>query len=215
MIITKSSRLNTQIRSHITQSVLRHRFFADVGTLVTMYQSLAVESYEAHFTLPQRAMISAMPDGWLEDVSHMNTVTPEGHAHNLSFNGHFYLDRSVRSDGKWNSSWLARQVELAAGERAYRRMPHSKDVYKIKKGSTFETRFNTTRKLQVQTEQQFLDARTKLKHMLMAYTTIKTLYEAWPEVEAIVPTSMAVPVTRVQLPAVRPQELNLLFRLPA
>lgn len=197
------SRLTNDIRDAIRSNLMRHRFKIQVTALRERSAVLADAIYNTAYPEKDRKLMSMLPEGWLDTGGHMYFSTSSGHKHQFCFNGCYSGIQGVH----YGTSDAAENRPFAYKWRdSYHNCYALKDEALNQQVEEFiqdVSKHNSAYKL----------AETQIEASLAAFSSIKKLIEAWPEVEPFAEAYIDRPVA-ASLPAKTVASLNAMLGLP-
>jgi hypothetical protein len=201
-----SLRLTNDIREQISLAVLRHRFSAEVGTLMQQRAVLADDIYNDVYRKADRDRMESLPDGWLPTVLHASVQFGEsGRSYQQidfagSFSGTLYKLRPNQSTKK--------------SETPSRRVPkkHEYGCWKVYEAShKLAIRFDKVAATVSDLEERIRVCEKQIEQALNSVTTAAALVKAWPEVAPFVMAIIPEERKAVALPVAA---LNDMLKLP-
>lgn len=181
----------------IASALVRHRYADEVSVLRDANKALAMVCYNLKWSSEQLDTMAAVPEGWLDESNYVQARAERGYAVSLHFAGNvsFFYMPLVKAVGMlWPKANLYGNTNFnVKGEVSEAVVAHAEAC-------------------------SALNERIKADHgkavsIIKAQSTVAKLIEMWPEVEPF--AADHVPIAKAQLPAIRTEELNALFRLPA
>lgn len=175
-------RLTSNIRDQIEHRAIDAAFKKETAALDKQAQKLVALCYKNLFLASARTAAAAMPKGWISETSEF-LLNVEGEQIRLKSKDSFL----VPATHCWSKSYVLKSAELAAEVRAW---AHAKEDLR-------------TRRKQ---------ATAALNGMLLSVSTLKKLFEVWPEGQAFYKDVGPSPSN---LPTVHVGEVNKLLNLKA
>ena len=194
-----NTRLTNDIRTSISEALLKHRFTEAVTAHAKEMATFAQEVYEDKYKKAQRAAMNALPDGWLYESSDI-TATFGTSFQRLNFNGSEYGELA-----KFNASY--------SDTVTFRVLAKDKGscVSTYDAGHKMSSRFDVLKGKSQDLKTQITEARRQVGAALSSVTTIKRLIETWPEIE---PFARKFEGEKSHLPALPTDALNAILDLP-
>lgn len=181
----------------IATALIHHRYASEVAALRDANKTLAMVCYNLKWTSKQLAMMADAPKGWLDETNHLQARTERGYAVNLYFAGNtnfFHMPACKPASVLWPKANVYGNAYVnVKGEVSEALVAHAQAC------SALNERINADHK--------------KAVSIIKAQSTVAKLIEMWPEVGPF--AAEHAPIAKSQLPAIRTEELNALFRLPA
>lgn len=206
--ITEKTRLSSVIRQSTLRRLLDHTFKSRAYELVAKRAALALDLYNDTWSFTERQRMMELPEGWLKEENYVE-VNLAGELHQLNFNGKVYL-RGEASDHLrhlYVEAWRKQPVNAM-------RVPDEYQRRSFIASHDFATRNTQLQQVQERLGEDFHAAAKQGNTMLSGFATVGRLRDAWPEVAPFLPTIQQFTVVH-QMPAIRVEELNSTFKLPA
>lgn len=175
-------RLTTDLRTTIRDRALDAAFKKETEALERAEGRLTVQCWKSFFLASARKAAAAMPKGWISETSDF-LVNVGGMQIRLKATEPL----QVPATHCWGHSYVIKTPELAAEVRAH---AHAKEDIRNRRKQ----------------------AKTALDGMLMSVSTVKKLFEVWPEGQAFYKNVAPSPIN---LPTVHVGEVNKLLKLKA
>ena len=194
----KYPRLTRQLRSEITKAVLAHRFSAQAEALAEAEEALGQRLYTRMFPATERHHMSSLPPGYLPETQSLEVVI--GVNPNKCY-GCLVLKNPVRVPYEKYNRYSKTCMPVTVLTEV--------DV----EGSLDSDLWEHLEKKRALAAGK-IEGWKALEGVLAGFTTIPKLLKAWPELEEFTKPYRTNRSPSRDLPALRTDELNKLFKLP-
>ncbi len=169
-----SIKLNSDIRDHLREELLRHRFSKEYVALTKERAALAVAVWMDLYKPSERATIEALPKGWLPEVRGIEARFGTGRYgyDDLSFNGE--ISGSLRILAPKQKPQDPKFMRVAE--------KHKRCAKAYDDGHKLQVRHAALKNAEADLERRFKDASSEISAVLNSVSSTARLKEVWPEV---------------------------------